>query len=307
MASADLVYKKNALDGREISYRPLGERDDIKLTAAIVRNTLAHPTRSGKMPTDGDIVKFIMLCKARELNPYVGDAVLVGYDSQTEGAKFELITAVQALDKRAEANSQFDGIEGGVIVQVGSGPPVERQGTMVYEGETLLGGWARAYRKDRKIPFYDTVKLATYTTGKSRWAKDPAGMIAKCARASVLRKAFPSQIGSLYISEEFEAVRERRATEAAPIAGQVRTIEDLTERLGAKAAEKADAQEKPTEDAPPQSESLDVVEQYRKQIANTQKGEAAFSLQESILSDQRLTDAQCELVMDAWRKAFGDE
>ena len=52
--------------------------------------------------------------------------------------------------------------------------------------------------------FYDRLNLTVYSTGKSRWSKDAAGMIVKCAEASCLRKAFPSQLSGLYHSIEME-------------------------------------------------------------------------------------------------------
>lgn len=42
-----------------------------------------------------------------------------------------------------------------------------REGSIVYEGEELLGGWPRSVRKDRTRPSYEEVKLAEYDTGKS--------------------------------------------------------------------------------------------------------------------------------------------
>lgn len=54
---------------RKAIYTPLGETSEIELTIPLVRNFIAAKTKSGKTPPDEQIVKFIMLCKARELNP----------------------------------------------------------------------------------------------------------------------------------------------------------------------------------------------------------------------------------------------
>lgn len=194
---------------RAMVYKPLAERDEITLTIASVMNTLAVRTKSGALPTVPDVVKFMMLCKSRGLNPFVGDAYLVGYDSQQDGPTFQLITAIQALRKRAELNPNFDGCARGVIVARGD-DVIEREGSMTYPGETLVGGWASCQRKDYSIPFRETVKLATYSTGRSRWAKDKEGMIIKVAEAAALRRAFPSDVGGLYVAEEFDA--EERTT-----------------------------------------------------------------------------------------------
>lgn len=181
---------------------PFGTNDRIRLSAAIVRQMIAVPTRSKKLPDDNQCIKFIMLCKARHLNPFEGDAYMIGYDTQ-DGAQFSLITAHQVFLKRAEASKDFKGMQSGVIV-AGQTPsePVEREGDIVYDGEKLVGGWAKVYKKNLDHPFYRRLKLATFNTGRSRWEKDPAGMICKCAEADALRTAFPTLLGGLYIEEE---------------------------------------------------------------------------------------------------------
>ena len=222
-----------ATDDRIVEYVPFGESKPIKLTLAIVRTHIAVPTRSGQMPSDSDLIRFMMLCRAGELNPWTRDAYLVGYDTQ-DGPKFSLITAIQALLKRAEANPHFDGLESGVVVMGVDGTVTERQGNLVFPGETLYGGWARVWRKDRSRVFYDALALKTYNTGKSQWAKDPAGMIDKCAQASVLRAAFPTQLGSLYIEQErglIERGESRAVAATTERSGPPRTIADLTARI----------------------------------------------------------------------------
>lgn len=191
-----------------ITYVPLGETESISLTLSRVKQFLCVPTRSGKMPTDEQVVKYMMLCKAQSLNPWVNDAYLVGYDTK-DGPQFSLITAHQSFLKRAEASPEFNGIESGVVVFRNDNIS-ERQGDLVLPGETLMGAWARVHRRDRQIPSYDALNLKTFDTGRSRWAADPAGMIVKCAEASALRKAFPSTLAAMYCREEMEHQRESR-------------------------------------------------------------------------------------------------
>lgn len=207
---------------RQAVYVPLGESKPITLTVGIAKRFLVVPTRSGKYPTEEQITKYIMLCQAQGLNPWVGDAYLVGYDGK-DGPTFSLITAHQAFLKRAEASKEYDGMESGVVVRQceriddrevrAIGDPVYREGDLVLDDEMLIGGWARVHRKDRGKPSYDALKLSTFHTGLSRWNKDPAGMITKCAEASALRKAFPSNLAGLYCQEEMEHVLDRAIDE----------------------------------------------------------------------------------------------
>ena len=194
--STQVVSKED----REIIYQPFGTTDELKLNISIIRNLIAVPTKRGVMPSDADCVKFMMLCKGKRMDPFGGDCYMLGYDAQ-DGAQFTLITAHQVYLKRAEASPSFDGMESGVIVAV-DGNILEREGDFTFKGEELLGGWAKVYRRDRSRPMYRRLKLATFSTGRSRWNADPAGMIVKCAEADALRSTFPTLLGGLYMQEE---------------------------------------------------------------------------------------------------------
>lgn len=183
-----------------LTYVPLGEKTAIELTVDRVKRFLCVPTKSGKHPTTEQIIQYMMLCQAQSLNPWVRDAYLVGYDSK-DGPSFSLITSHQAILKRAEASEMYDGMESGLIVKSGD-TVTERPGKVLYDGEKIIGGWCRVFRKDRRIPMYDAVQLSTYNTGRSRWAADAAGMIVKVAEAASLRKSYPSNLAALYCEEE---------------------------------------------------------------------------------------------------------
>lgn len=205
---AEAGEKAMAMVDRTVEYMPLGESTMVELTVGMVRTYLARPTAKGAVASDAEIIKFMMLCKARELNPWVGDVYLIGFDDKTLGPVFTLITAIQALEKRAEANPQYDGIESGVIVQTEDGHVDYRVGDITFKGETLLGGWAKVWRKDRKHPFYQALRLDTYDKQRSRWKADPSGMIVKCSEAGAYRAAFPTQLGKLYTMEERDTMGE---------------------------------------------------------------------------------------------------
>lgn len=195
-----------------MTYIPLGEKAPIKLTLRMIAHDIATPTKSGQLPSQGDCLRFANLCKGRELNPWTGDCFMIGYDSQG-GANFELITAYQALLKRAERSDKFDGLEGGVTIKTADGLE-HRKGCLVLKGEVVVGGWAKAYRQDRRMPHESIIDFKVYDTGRSRWKVDPAGMITKCAKAAALREAFPNQVGGLYLQEEMDRVHEDAAAGA---------------------------------------------------------------------------------------------
>jgi len=186
---------------RSTEFVPLGGRDKIMLSVGIVKSMLVKPTKNGKLPTDQQIMSYIMLCKTRALNPFEGDAFLVGFDGQG-GPEFSLITAHQAFMKRAEQHPDFDGMESGVIVKDASGKIVDREGDFFLEDDLLLGGWAAVHFKNKKYPMRDRLTLKSRAKDNQFWKRDPAGQIVKCTEASVLRKAFPTILGGLFLREE---------------------------------------------------------------------------------------------------------
>lgn len=191
-----MVPEKNVME-----YVPFGQEDKIKLTVGIVTDMVCVPTKSGAKCSDKEAIKFMMLCRSRGLNPFEGDAFLLGYDSK-DGPSFSLITAHQAFLKRAELHPEYDGMQSGVFVRLADGTILDREGDFFDEGETLLGGWAVVHFKTRKHPMKKRLKLGTFHKGYGRWQVDPAGMIVKCVEADALRSAFPTKLGGLYLRDE---------------------------------------------------------------------------------------------------------
>jgi phage recombination protein Bet len=186
---------------RVTSFVPFGGRDPIKLSVHIVQHMVCLPTKSGARCSAEQAMKFIMLCKARALNPFEGDAFLVGYDGK-DGPTFSLITAHQAFLKRAEVHNEYDGMESGPIVRDATGALVDREGDFILDDDTILGAWATVHFKTRKYPMKKRVRLGPFNTGYSRWKIDPVGMIVKVAEADALRSSFPTMLGGMYLDGE---------------------------------------------------------------------------------------------------------
>lgn len=214
---------------KEVEFVPFGGGDKIKLSVAIIQNLIAVPTKTGKTCSERDAMKFLMLCRSRGLNPFEGDAFLIGYDSQ-DGPTFSLITAHQAFLKRAELHPEYDGMESGVIISPalacpmcsaqggrevsnnwvvcsackGVGQTDEIEGDIIPSESQLIGGWAKVHFKQRKVLTKKRLSIKTFNKGFGRWRDDPAGMIVKCAEADALRSSFPTKFGGMYLREEQE-------------------------------------------------------------------------------------------------------
>lgn len=203
-----------------MEYVPFGASDKIKLSIAIVTNLICVPTRNGKRCSEQDAIKFMMMCQARALNPFEGDAFLIGYDNKDGGATYSLITAHQAFLKRAELNAQYDGMESGIIYRVRDGDEdklIERQGDFFEDGEDVVGGWAKVYFKNRSKPMYKRLRMSRFKKGFGIWMEDAAGMIVKCAEADALRSAFPTMLGGLYMREEVDEKSNSTMNSVTPV------------------------------------------------------------------------------------------
>lgn len=196
-----------------MEYVPFGGKDPIKLNIAIIKNLIAVKTREGHTCSDNDAIKFMMMCKARLLNPFEGDAYLIGYDSN-KGPTFSLITAHQAFLKRAEINPEYDGMKSGIIVEQ-DGELKDLEGDFYTKGQVPVGGWATVYFKNRKQPMHKRIRMERFKKGFGIWLDDPAGMICKCAEADALRSSFPTMLGGLYLKEEINPEKGVKTT--API------------------------------------------------------------------------------------------
>lgn len=200
----ELVQASQALLGADdkgtVVYQANGE--EVKLSFNAVRRYL---TRGSGAATDGEIIQFIALCKANGLNPFTGDCYMITYGNSPA----TMVTSRDAFMRRAESSPVYDGFESGVIV-LRKEEVVELPGSFFIPGrEELVGGWAKVYRNDRKIPVYQRVSLREYTTGKNNWASKPGTMIQKVAEAHAFRKAFPVQMSGLYTPEEMPADDQR--------------------------------------------------------------------------------------------------
>lgn len=208
MAVNNSLAKTN--NGVSLTYNANGE--EIKLSTSMIKNYLV--SGNGAV-TDQEVMMFLTLCRYQHLNPFLREAYLIKYGSSPA----TVVVGKDVLLKRAMRSARLDGISAGVIVLTANGDMKEREGTFVLPDETLVGGWAKVCIKDYSVPFYASVSMKEYSTGKSNWQTKPATMIRKVALAQALREAFPEEMGALYDQAEMGAIKTGKGEE---------TIADIT-------------------------------------------------------------------------------
>ncbi len=198
MAVTNSLQKKPITD-KPVEYK-CGE-ETVKLSPSIIRSYLVNG--NGEV-TDQEIVMFLNLCRFQHLNPFLREAYLIKFGNQPA----TIVTGKDAITKRAMRNPKYAGQQAGVVVLTDSGEMEYRNGSLVLEGDTLVGGWAKVYVKGYEVPIEAAVSYSEYVgttkdgTVNSQWSKKPATMIRKVALVQALREAFPEDLGGMYASEE---------------------------------------------------------------------------------------------------------
>lgn len=152
--------------------------------------------------TEKQVGQALSLIKGRNLNPLANEVYIVAYKKKTGGTEFSLIVSKEAFLKRAAQCKDYEGFEAGVVAVDSDGVMHERKGAILLPGDTLIGGWARVYRKNFKIPVEIFVSREEYDKKQSTWNAMPATMIRKTALVNALREAFPEDLGNMYTEDD---------------------------------------------------------------------------------------------------------
>lgn len=178
------------------------DQGEVQLSPDIVKRYLVNG--DADKVTDQEVMMFIKLCQYQGLNPFLREAYLIKYGN----APATMVTGKDTFVKRAAKSDKCAGYEAGIIVQKQDGSIEQRKGSLVLPNETLVGGWARVYRTDWKVPMEITVSLQEYQRYNNKgelmrnWKEMPATMIRKVALVQALREAIPEEFGGLYSPEE---------------------------------------------------------------------------------------------------------
>jgi phage recombination protein Bet len=156
----------------------------------LVRRTVAQGA------TDDELELYLYDCFRRNIHPL--DKLL---HFTKRGGRYVPITSIDLMRSRAAETQQFAGSDDAVFMSGGTGKPPLSATVTVYR---LTQGQRFAYT--------GTARWSEYNPGSQMWTKMPHTMLAKCAEALALRKAFPQELAGLYGQEEME----QAAVDAAP-------------------------------------------------------------------------------------------
>ncbi|TXH55786.1 MAG: phage recombination protein Bet [Desulfurellales bacterium] len=239
----EIVAKRIEIDSKQVfRYVPIGGNQEIVLTTERTLRVIA-PAKNGERPPRLVIEEFNQTCAQLRLNPYMRDIYLIGYvPSRQDGqlkdvpATWSIVISIHSLQKRADENPEYDGLECGLVVE-DEGQLRELMGAVRQDHQKLVGAWCKVYRKDRGRPTYVSVSLSEREKSFGEWKNQRAWMIVKCAKAAALREAFPRDMGGYPSKDEFDranlldqAIEKTEEKQRQPQASATSTAAALTRR-----------------------------------------------------------------------------
>lgn len=162
---------------------------------------------------------FLHFCQRTGLDPFARQIYMIG-----RGGKYTIQSSIDGLRIVAQRSGNYGGQtmvewcgEDGVWkdIWLDKTPPVAAR--------------VGVYYKDSDKPTYASAKFDSYNTNSPIWRKMPDLMIAKCAEALALRKAFPQDLSGIYSSEEMQQA-EMTVTSVKPDKVQLALVADTVEK-----------------------------------------------------------------------------
>lgn len=161
------------------------------------------------------------IAKARRLSPLLRQIHFVKrWDSQKQREVWSTQVSIDGLRALAERTGKYDG---------------QDEPEFVEKDGKLVACKVRVYRKDWARPAVGVAYWAEYAQTKKDgtptqfWSRMPHVMLAKCAEALALRKAFPEDTSGLYTPEEMAQAQRAQVTTD----GEIVDEPDLTRQLEA--------------------------------------------------------------------------
>lgn len=174
----------------------------------------------GNAPSDGELMFFMLYCQQHALDPFSKQAHLI----QTKAGP-QVCLGIDGMRIRAAQSGEYAGQDEPAFELDAKGAPVACR-VIVYR---LVAG--------QRCAFPGVAYMSESRGTSPIWSQRPRGMLAKCAEAQALRKAFPERCGAFYTTDELEHEGGPRAPAPAKA-----TAANLNARLQKKSAPTVEAE-----------------------------------------------------------------
>lgn len=171
--------------------------------------------------------KFLHECKRSNLDPFTRQIYLEArWDSRKERYNFTTVTSIDGYRIMAQRTGEYAGQDGPYWCG-----PDGRWKDVWLSNQPPSAAKIGIYRNGFVKPLYTVAKFSSYAKmwngePQALWKTMPDLMIAKCAEALGLRKAFPNDLSGVYTAEEMQQANNNLAEHPTPIEQQETDIEE---------------------------------------------------------------------------------
>jgi len=145
--------------------------------------------------SEGDLGVFFHQCQRTGLDPFAKQIYMVGrWDGRANAMRYTIQTGIDGYRLIAERTGVYAGSDESWVEK--DGKPVSATVTV----RKVVAGQVCEFTATARWEEY--VQLGKDSKPMGLWSKMPHRMLAKCAEALALRKAFPQDLSGLYTTEE---------------------------------------------------------------------------------------------------------